>query len=95
MSLSNEGIEMIHLIAIVYTLKLAEILNCYSEKQPLRDFEKRREREKKIFIAKLTNNDSQMDIATSENFAIELIQFHVEQSKTFAKEKFKDLMMTK
>ena len=57
-----------YLIAQVFTLKLAESLNNYSEQQPLREFEKRKDREKNIFVAKLMNNDAQMDIATSNKF---------------------------
>ena len=63
-----------YLIAQVFTLKLAESLNNYSEQQPLREFEKRKDREKNIFVAKLMNNDAQMDIATSNKFVCEITQ---------------------
>ena len=36
-----------------------------------------------------------MDMATSEKFVVEIMQYLINSAKTFAKERFKDLMNSK
>ena len=41
--------------------------------EPMRILQERQDREKKIFVAKLTNNNSKLDQALGEKFGFEMV----------------------
>ncbi len=58
MKISDKGKELIFLITQIYSFLLTEKLEIINESFPLRQFMNRKEREKKLFVAKLTQNDT-------------------------------------
>jgi hypothetical protein len=58
MKISDKGKELIFLVTQIYSFLLNEKLEIISENLPLREYMKTKKREKKLFIAKLTLNDT-------------------------------------
>ena len=69
MKISDKGKELIFLVAQIYSFLLTEKLEIFRENLPLREYLKTKKREKKLFIAKLTLNDAQMDKILGEKLA--------------------------
>ena len=58
MKISDKGEEFIFLITQIFSFLLAEKLEIISESSSLKEFKKTKDREKKLFIAKLSLNDN-------------------------------------
>ena len=61
------------MVAQTYLNRLIELLDIIDVYEPLRILQERQDRERKIFIAKLTNNNSKLDQALGEKFGIEMV----------------------
>jgi len=92
MQVSTSGQYMIFLIAQTYTNALAFTLENIYECQPLLQLEQRKQHEKDSFIAKLTQNNAQIDISLGKKLAAEMIQFLYNKAKNFSLTAFKDSM---
>ena len=58
MQISDKGKEFIFLVTQIFSFLITEKLEIINESFPLRQYMNRKEREKKLFIAKLTLNDT-------------------------------------
>ena len=72
MKISDKGKELIFLITQIFSFMLTDKLEIISEGLPLREYMKTKNREKKLFIAKLTENDIETDISLGESLAEDL-----------------------
>ena len=69
MKISDKGKELIFLVTQIFSFLLTEKLEIFRESLPLREYLKTKKREMKLFIAKLTLNDAQMDETLGEKLA--------------------------
>jgi hypothetical protein len=81
MKISDKGKEFIFLVTQVFSFLLTEKLEIISESLPLREYMKTKKREKKLFIAKLTLNDSLTDKSLGEKLAEELCTYFYKECK--------------
>ena len=88
MKISDKGIEFLFHITEIQTNFLHEQLEKIREFYPLRQFNLRKNREKNLFIAKLTLNDSKMDKSLGEKFGEKIINYIFKESKDIAILKF-------
>jgi hypothetical protein len=57
MKVSESGLNCLHRIARTYLIRLMQEIRKLSEFTPINIFERSKDREKDLFIAKLTSND--------------------------------------
>jgi hypothetical protein len=88
MKISDKGIEFLFHIAEIQTNFLHEQLEKIREFYLLRQFNLSKNREKNLFIAKLTLNDSKMDKSLGEKFGEKIINKVFKESKDMAILKF-------
>lgn len=92
LNVSNQGCDLINLIAQTYTNYIADALENIKENETLDIIDSRKSTERKLFIAKLVKNNSEIDQALGEKVAKELIEYVKKNSMNFVNMKFKESM---
>lgn len=94
LEISTRGLSFVNLVAQTMTNRLAELLEFSSDRKPLRRLKSRYECEKKLFVAKLTMNDVEMDRGLADKLTKDLMEHILFRAKKFARDKFKNLIDT-
>ena len=78
---SEQGNYCLHKIAQTYIIRIMSEVIRLIEHAPLYSFIKTKEIERGIFIAKLTSNDTELDIKSAEKTAKNLVEIMEKQLK--------------
>ena len=90
LSISDEGMSLIYLLAQTALAGLCYNLDLIGHIQPIKMLEKRKEMEKKLFVGRLTMNNSMVDQSLGEKIINEYSKFAYENCKTFIVDQFKE-----
>ena len=88
--IKDEGINFIYLLAQTATSVLVYNLDLVEQTEPLNNIKKKYLNEKKMFIAKLTMNNSEIDKNLGEKLANEYLQKRYLESKKNIVHEFKE-----
>jgi len=81
LKISDSGKEFIFLVTQIFSFLLTEKLEIIRESFSLTEYIKTKNQEKELFIAKLYNNDSEMDKSHGQKLAFELCTYFFEECK--------------
>ena len=70
MRVSDSGLYCLHRITKAYLIRLMREVKKITEYTPIHSFNKSYQREKDLFVAKLTSNDQKADNLTANNIAL-------------------------
>lgn len=90
MQVSTQGLQILFLVAQTFTNALATNLELVYVRQPLLSIAQRKQAEQLAFVAKLTQNEPEMDAALAQKFAHEMLQHFHKKAKDFSIQEFKD-----